>query len=93
MGAHCRVGYGHLVFLQNQGEYVTLSPNWRTTYKRYSVIALAASTFLQVVWGVVQNPPMWAVLVVNGLIGGLGLIGSYLAQPEVIGGTDASATE
>jgi hypothetical protein len=36
---------------------------------------------------------MWAVLVVNGLINGLGLIGSYLAQPEVIGGTDASATE
>lgn len=82
-----------MAILENQGDNVTLSPNWRTTYKRYSVISLAASTFLQVVWGVVQNPPMWAVLVANGLIGGLGLIGSYLAQPEVIGGADANSTE
>jgi hypothetical protein len=82
-----------VAILKDEGGDMILSPNWRTTYKRYSVWALAASTALQVVWGVVQNPPMWAVLVANGVIGGLGLIGSYLAQPEVIGGTDANATE
>lgn len=62
-----------------------LSPNWTTTHKRYSVWALAASTALQVVWSVVQDPPLWAILLANGVIGGLGLIGAYLAQPEVTG--------
>lgn len=67
---------------------MTLSPNWRTNHKRYAVWALVASTALQVIWSVVQNPPLWAVLSANALIGGLGLIGSYLAQPSVTG--DAS---
>lgn len=70
---------------------MTLSPNWKTTYKRYSVWALAGSTFLQVVWSVAPaGMPLWAILAVNGVIGGLGLIGSYLAQPSVTGDATAS---
>ncbi|TCK43969.1 hypothetical protein B0G84_2317 [Paraburkholderia sp. BL8N3] len=70
-----------------------LSPNWAKTHKRYSVWALAASTAIQVLWAAVQDPPLWAVLLANGVIGGLGLIGAYLAQPSVTGENDADTSD
>ncbi|SAL19783.1 hypothetical protein AWB68_00685 [Caballeronia choica] len=68
-----------------------LSPNWAKAHKRYSVWALAASTALQVLWAAVQDPPLWAVLLANGVIGGLVI--AYLAQPSVTGESDADASE
>lgn len=70
---------------------MTLSPTWQTAHKRYSVIALAAATFLQVVWSIAPaGMPLWVILAANGAIGGLGLIGSYLAQPSVTGDATTS---
>lgn len=70
-----------------------ISQHWATTHRRYSVWALGASTVLQIVWSVVPSGmPLWMVLTANALISGLGLIGSYLAQPDVIktGGANAA---
>lgn len=65
---------------------MALSPNWRTAHKRYSFWALGAATLLQAVWSVAPAwTPPWLIITVNGVIGGLGLIGTYLAQPSVNG--------
>lgn len=68
-----------------------LSPNWAKAHKRYSVWALALSTAMQGMWAAVDHPPLWAILLANAVIGGLGLIGAYLAQPNVTGDDNAGS--
>jgi hypothetical protein len=60
------------------------------------VWALSASTIIQIGWSAApSNLPLWVILLVNAIISGLGLFGSYLAQPDVIqpGATDAAAAK
>lgn len=70
---------------------ILLSPNWAKAHKRYSVWALTLSTTIQGMWAVVDSPPLWAILLANAVIGGLGLVGAYLAQPGVTGEADADS--
>lgn len=70
---------------------ILLSPAWRKAHRRYSVWALTASAVIPNMWATIGDPPLWGVLVANAVIGGLGLIGAYLAQPNVTGEEDADS--